>query len=122
MHNAGYQSIAALFQESKKLYHSQGDQKEQILAYWVIVFSVFQKKPNLGRFFSQTNLITSVARWIVFKPKIQIWVNFEGLAMEDDGIFYGLLVRFTVLFILYANLVYFSPLWYFVPRKIWQPC
>jgi hypothetical protein len=23
--------------------------------------------------------------------------------------------------ILYGHLVYFSPFWYFVPRKIWQP-
>jgi hypothetical protein len=32
-----------------------------------------------------------VARWFVFKPKIQIW---EGLAKEDVGIFYGLLLHF----------------------------
>jgi hypothetical protein len=49
--------------------------------------------------------------------------------MEDDGIFYGHLVHFTVsCYILWAfgivrgNLVYFFPFWYFVPRKIWQPC
>jgi hypothetical protein len=25
---------------------------------------------------------------LFFKPKIQIWVNFEGFAKEDVGIFY----------------------------------
>jgi hypothetical protein len=49
--------------------------------------------------------------------------------MEDVGIFYGQLVHFTVFcYILWTfgkvhgNLVYFFPFWYFVPRKIWQPC
>jgi hypothetical protein len=62
------------------------------------------------------------------KPKIQIWVNLEGPAMEDVGIFYGQLVHFIVLCytlwtfsIVRGNLVYFYPFWYFVPRKIWQP-
>jgi hypothetical protein len=48
--------------------------------------------------------------------------------MEDDGIFYGHLVHFTVFCyilstfgIVRGNLVYFFPFWYFVPRKIWQP-
>jgi hypothetical protein len=48
--------------------------------------------------------------------------------MEDIGILYGHFVHFTVFcYILWAfgivrgNLVYFSPFWYFVPRKIWQP-
>jgi hypothetical protein len=49
--------------------------------------------------------------------------------MEDVGIFYGHLAHFTVFCnilwtfgIVRGNLVYFSPFWYFVPRKIWQPC
>jgi hypothetical protein len=48
--------------------------------------------------------------------------------MEDAGIFYRHLVHFTVFCyiswtfgIVHGNLVYFSPFWYFVPRKIWQP-
>jgi hypothetical protein len=48
--------------------------------------------------------------------------------MEDDGILYGHLVQFTLFcYILWTfgivrgNLVYFSPFWYFAPRKIWQP-
>jgi hypothetical protein len=49
--------------------------------------------------------------------------------MEDDGLVYGHLVHFTVFCyilwtfgIVHGNLVYFPPFWYFVPRKIWQPC
>jgi hypothetical protein len=30
----------------------------------------------------------SVARWFISKPKIQIWVYFKGLSLEN-GIFYG---------------------------------
>jgi hypothetical protein len=71
---------------------------------------------------------TRVARWFVFKPKIPIWVNFEGLAMENLGIFYDHLVYVTAIGnilwpfgIFCGHLVYFSPFWYFLPRKIWQP-
>jgi hypothetical protein len=49
--------------------------------------------------------------------------------MEDVGILYGHLVHFTVFCyilltfgIVCGNLVCFPPFWYFVPRKIWQPC
>jgi hypothetical protein len=49
--------------------------------------------------------------------------------MEDDGVFYGHSVHFTVFsYILWTfgivrgNLAYFSPFWYLVPREIWQPC
>jgi hypothetical protein len=38
---------------------------------------------------------TRVARWFVFKPKNQIWVNLDGFVMEDVGIFYGHLIHFT---------------------------
>jgi hypothetical protein len=54
--------------------------------------------------------------------------------MENLGIFYDHLVYFTIFWpfglfyyfwpfgIYCGNLVYFPPFWYFVPRKIWQPC
>jgi hypothetical protein len=32
---------------------------------------------------------TGVARWFLFKPKVSIWVNMEGLRLENVGIFYG---------------------------------
>jgi hypothetical protein len=63
-----------------------------------------------------------VARWHIFKPKIPIWVNFEGLAMENVGILYGHLV-----YILYHCLIFLWPFgiffsfWYVLSRKIWQP-
>jgi hypothetical protein len=31
----------------------------------------------------------------IFKPKFPIWLNFKGLVMEEDGVFYGNLVYFT---------------------------
>jgi hypothetical protein len=46
-----------------------------------------------------------VARWFDFKPKIPIWVNFGGLAMENASIFYGYLEYFTVIWYIYGHLV-----------------
>jgi hypothetical protein len=96
-------------------------------------------------FFRAKYLPTRVARWYIFK---QIWVNLEGLAVEDVGtlyfhsidftanlyilwqfgIFFAYLVYFLLIWyilclfgIFYAYLVYFFPFWYVVPRKIWQP-
>jgi hypothetical protein len=69
-----------------------------------------------------------VARWFVFKPKIQIWVNFGGSCnlrcwyiLWTLGPFYGLLLYF--MHIWYSSWYFgkFLPFWYFVPRKIWQP-
>jgi hypothetical protein len=54
--------------------------------------------------------------------------------MENLGIFYDYFVYFTaivnilwsfgifvVIWYICGHLVYLSPFWYFVPRKIWQP-
>jgi hypothetical protein len=41
----------------------------------------------------------------------------EGLAMEDDGIFYNHLVYFTAIWY-----IYYMVIWYVLPRQIWQPC
>jgi hypothetical protein len=61
--------------------------------------------------------------------KSKVGLILQGLAMEDVGIFRGHLIHFTVFCyiswpfgIVGGNLVYFFPFWYFVPRKIWQPC
>jgi hypothetical protein len=66
---------------------------------------------------------------VYFKPKIPIWVNFGGLAMEDGGIFYGYYAYFTAFWVYFMAVGYifnqfgiFFPFWYAVPRKIWQPC
>jgi hypothetical protein len=97
-------------------------------------------------FFRAKYLPTRVARWYIFK---QIWVNLEGLAVEDVGtlyfhsidftanlyilwqfgIFFAYLVYFLLIWyilclfgIFYAYLVYFFLFLYVVARKIWQPC
>jgi ABC-type spermidine/putrescine transport system permease subunit II len=48
--------------------------------------------------------------------------------MENLNRYYDHLVYFTAIGntlgqfgIFFGHLVYFSPFWYFVPRKIWQP-
>jgi hypothetical protein len=53
----------------------------------------------------------------------------EGLGIENVGIFYGHLQYFTAIWnilwplgnVMNGNLVYFSPFWYIVSRKIRQP-
>jgi hypothetical protein len=49
----------------------------------------------------------SVAGWYIFKPKIPVRANLEGLAMEYDGIFYVHFVYFL------GQMVYFMSIWYF---------
>jgi hypothetical protein len=71
-----------------------------------------------------------VARWFVFKPKILIWENFAGSCngrcwyiLWTLGPFYTAFCYILLTFgIVRGKLVYFTPFWYFVPRKIWQPC
>jgi hypothetical protein len=66
------------------------------------------------------------ARWHIFKPKIPIWVNFEGSCDEmywyifgHFGIFYGHLVYFMVILYIFGHLVYFWPLGILVYSSIW---
>jgi hypothetical protein len=61
--------------------------------------------------------------------KSQFGSILEVPAMEDAGTFYDNLVYFTQILyifwpfgIVYGHYVYFSPVWYVVLRKIWQPC
>jgi hypothetical protein len=57
--------------------------------------------------------------------KKQFQCIFEGLAMENFGMFHGQLVyfrRFGILFWYFvAILVHYFPFWFVVQRKIWQP-
>jgi hypothetical protein len=70
-----------------------------------------------------------VARWFVFKPKIQIWANFGGsctgrcwFILWTRGPFWGHFLDFMdISYSLWLFGIFF-PFWYFVPRKIWQPC
>jgi hypothetical protein len=55
------------------------------------------QNPNLGKFWK-------VLQWEILACLMTIWS-----ILLPFGLFCG-------------NFVYFSPLWYFVPRKIWQPC
>jgi hypothetical protein len=65
--------------------------------------------------------VTRVARWFVFKQKIQMWVNFGGLALKDVGIFFDTWSILQSFVIFYGDLLYFFLFWNFIPRKIWQP-
>jgi hypothetical protein len=71
-----------------------------------------------------------VARWYVFKPKINpVWVNSEG---PYNGKIWYILWLFGIFTAVWSSLwpfgnvviiyVYFFPVWYIVSTKIWQPC
>jgi hypothetical protein len=55
-----------------------------------------------------------VARWFVFKPKIPIWVNFEG---PKIGKCWNILWPFGIF---YGHLGYFKTIWYIFP--VWVSC
>jgi hypothetical protein len=61
---------------------------------------------NLSTFYSLRYLCTRVARWFVFKPEIQIWVNFRGPWIGKNGY---ILWPFGIF---YGHLGYFMTIWY----------
>jgi hypothetical protein len=63
--------------------------------YQMVCFQT--KNPNLGKF------------WRVLQWKILVYFTMIGNISWPFGIFCG-------------HLVYYSPYWYFVSRKTWQPC
>jgi hypothetical protein len=96
----------------------------------------FQTKiPNLGKFWKAfcllycqmvrmttlTGELTRVTRWVTFKPKIPIWVNFWGFF---NGRCWYILCPFGQFS---DNLVHFVCMWYIFPvlvcctENIWQP-
>jgi hypothetical protein len=58
-----------------------------------------------------------VARWYIFKPKIPLWVNYEGpWNWKKVGIFYGYLEYITAIWYMlwpFGNVV---TIWYISPR------
>jgi hypothetical protein len=61
------------------------------------------KNPNMGKFWSVLQwkmLVYFVAVWSILQP-------------------FGILVTIWYIF---GQMVYFFPLWYVVPRKIWKRC
>jgi hypothetical protein len=69
-------------------------------------------------------LMTRVARWCIFKPKIQIWVKFGGSCNRrywNILCLFGLFYDHSV-YIFCGHLDYFPPFWYVALIKIWHPC
>jgi hypothetical protein len=66
-----------------------------------------------------------VARWYIFKQKIQIWVNFGG---SFNGTCWYILSPYIhlpyIMDIWYISWLFgiFFPFWYAAAIKIWQPC
>jgi hypothetical protein len=74
----------------------------------------FFKKAALRRFLVCQDA-TRDSRWFVFKTKLPIWVNIGG---SSNVKYWYILCPFGMFC---DHLVYFSPFWHIVPRKIWQP-
>jgi hypothetical protein len=71
---------------------------------------------------SRTGKEAWVARWFVFEPKIQIWVNFGGCCDVRCWYYlwpfsqcYGHLVYFMPICNILRILVYFKVIWYILP-------
>jgi hypothetical protein len=58
-------------------------------------------------------VVSRVARWLVLKPKIPIWVNFGG---PYAGICYGHLEYFTVIWYILLPFGIIVVIWYIFPR------
>jgi hypothetical protein len=79
-----------------------------------------------------TVLGARVARWFIFNPKIQIWVNFGGCWNGKCwNIMYmaiwNILRTFGIFYVwpfgtFCVDLVHFFRFWYHAPWIIWQPC
>jgi hypothetical protein len=85
---------------------------------------------NVVRRFQEKTIIvrlSRVARWFIFRPKIPI---LKDLGMENVEIYSGHFEYFTAIgYVHFMGILEFllsfdrfRPLWYIVPRKIWQPC
>jgi hypothetical protein len=80
--------------------------------------------------FQKTEVLSSrVARWLLFEPKIPVLVNFGWSCngrcwyiLWPFGQFSGHLAQFMTIWYIFPRFGTFYPLWYVVPRKIWQPC
>jgi hypothetical protein len=119
-----YENIPTIWQPCNKVNH---DNKikfscSQFSAHWPVKKCQLRQSSNLDSF--TTSVPGSVARWYIFKPKIQIWVNLgRSCAMEDIGIFSTILsiLRLNGIFFGHfvhlgiGNLVYIFPFWYVVP-------
>jgi hypothetical protein len=51
-------------------------------------------------------LLSRVARWFLFKPKILIWVNFGGPYVD-----WKMLIYFMAIWNIYRHLGYFTGIW-----------
>jgi hypothetical protein len=86
----------------------QGGKSNSQLHKWTLrdiaALHFFQKTKNFEKYLltlSTLHIKPRVARWFVFKPKIQIWVNFGGTCngrcwyiLWTLGLFYSLLLYF----------------------------
>jgi hypothetical protein len=63
----------------------------------------YLRATRMRRGSSPVKLEARVARWCIFRPKIQIWVNFGGASNRKCGIDYAPLVYFTVIWYIFPG-------------------
>jgi hypothetical protein len=120
--------LSKIIEETLVIRSSKIQIKEKKSNFFSATF--FREKSCFPLFYFRFN--ARVARWFVFKQKIQIWVNFGGscngrrwcMYFMDTWSILGLFVIFFwhLVYVGRGNSAYFFPFWYFVRRTIWQPC
>jgi hypothetical protein len=78
----------------------------------------------IGQKFVWATFLARIARWFIFNPKIQIWVNFGGPWNGKYWYTYVMTIWYQYWYIIwpFGNLVVFPTFWYIVSRKNWQLC
>jgi hypothetical protein len=89
--------------------------------------TIFQATNN-QKYFFRRNERSRVARWYIFKPKIQIWAKFGGSSnggcwyvLCPFGIFHSHWVYSMAIWYILRIFYLFFPFCYVVARKLWQP-
>jgi hypothetical protein len=123
----GAQNLGLLFSTVKVIYLKKW--LSNILGYF-FTSSFGHTGGECVRAFSQnlSRQKSRVARWYIFKPKLQIllyfgrsWSGMLRYILSPFGILkpFGALNCLLLYFV--VSLAYFSPFWFNLPRKIWQP-
>jgi hypothetical protein len=61
-------------------------------------------------------VLARVARWFLFRPKIQFWYTVEDLGMDNVVIYSGLLEYFTIIWYIYWAFGNSVAIWYIFTR------
>jgi hypothetical protein len=82
--------------------------------------SFFSYERDVSWFWRKCTLVQGCQ--IISDQKLPIWVFFEGPWNGKCYVFWSLVIFYNHRVYLIGIWYIFRPLWYIVPKKIWQPC